>query len=119
MKKAVLPIASGVVSKSLSKCSHFAFFNLENKMLSIVENSGIDFHNSVALRDWIKNNGIADLITHRIDKELIDLLSSEKINLFVGVPLVSADQIIQSYRNGKLESDKNIIAEIMTKNVQI
>ena len=113
MKKVAIPIASGVISEYLGKCSHFVFLDMESKNLNMTKNDGTDFNNSKKVGLWIKNNGITDLITHRIDKDLIDILSSEKINLFVGVPLVSAEQIIQAYRCGTLESDYKIIAEII------
>ena len=112
MKKVAIPIANEKVSEYLCKCSHFAFYDMETKNIDVTENDVTDFDNVNEVRLWIKNNGITDIILHRIKKELIELFTSEKINLFVGVPLVSAEEIIEVYRCGKLESDKSIIAEI-------
>ncbi|WP_139178099.1 hypothetical protein [Draconibacterium orientale] len=113
MKKVAIPIANKKISEYLCGCSHFAYYDMESKNTTISESAVIDFTNADEIRLWIKNNGITDIILHRIRKELIGIFTSEKINLFVGVPMVSAGQIIEAYRCGKLESDKNIITEII------
>ncbi|WP_320112751.1 hypothetical protein [Draconibacterium orientale] len=113
MKKVAIPIANKKISEYLCGCSHFAYYDMESKNTTISESAVIDFTNADEIRLWIKNNGITDIILHRIKKELIGIFTSEKINLFVGVPMVSAGQIIEAYRCGKLESDKNIITEII------
>ncbi|QIA08239.1 hypothetical protein [Draconibacterium halophilum] len=112
MKKVAIPIANEIISEYLCGCSQFVFYDMETKGITATENNVNDFSNENEVRLWIKNNGITDIILHRIKKELIELFTSEKINLFVGVPLVSAEEIIEVYRCGKLESDKSIIAEI-------
>ena len=112
MKKVAIPIANKKISEYLCGCSHFAFYDLESKSLAISENEIVDFSNADQVRSWIRTNEITDIILHRIRKELIGTFTSEKMNLFVGVPMVSAEQIIEAYRCGKLESDKKIITEI-------
>nr|WP_320000291.1 hypothetical protein [uncultured Draconibacterium sp.] len=112
MKKAAIPIANNKVSEYLCKYSQFVFYDIDTRNTSISENEVIDFSNAVQVRLWIRRNGITDIILHRIKKELIGVFTSERINLFVGVPMISAGQIIEAYRCGKLESDKNIISEI-------
>ncbi|WP_297093766.1 hypothetical protein [uncultured Draconibacterium sp.] len=112
MKKVAIPIANKKISEYLCGCSHFAFYDMESKNTTISESDSIDFSNAEEVRLWIRKNGITDIILHRIKKELIGIFTSEKMNLFVGVPMVSAEQIIEAYSCGKLESDKNIITEI-------
>ncbi len=112
MKKAAMPIANNKVSEYLCGYSQFVFYDIDTRNTSISENEVIDFSNAVQVRLWIQRNGITDIILHRIKKELIGVFTSERINLFVGVPMISAGQIIEAYRCGKLESDKNIISEI-------
>ncbi|WP_319590305.1 hypothetical protein [uncultured Draconibacterium sp.] len=112
MKKVAIPIANKIVSEYLCKCSHIAFYNMETKGIDLVKSEKIDFNNVNEVRFWIRNNGITDVLLHRIKKELIETFTSERVNLFVGVPQVSAEEIIRAYRCGKLESDKKIITEI-------
>ncbi|WP_321373563.1 hypothetical protein [uncultured Draconibacterium sp.] len=112
MKKVAIPIANNKISEYLCGCSHFALYDMDTKKMNVIENDVTDFNNTHKVRLWIKHNGITDIVLHRIKKELITLLASEKINLFVGVPILSAEKIVEAYRCGKLESDKNIISEI-------
>lgn len=112
MKKVAIPIANNKISEYLCECSHFLFYDTESKSTEFSKNNTLNFGNADEVRLWLKDNEITDIILHRIRKELIGIFTSEKINLFIGVPEDSAEQIIQTYRCGKLESDKNIIKEI-------
>lgn len=112
MRKVAIPIANKIVSEYFCKCSHIAFYDMETKTLNVAKKESIDFNDANEVRLWIAKNGITDVLLHRIKKELIGIFTSERINLFVGVPRVSAEEIIKAYRCGKLESDKKIITEI-------
>ncbi|HYQ58157.1 MAG TPA: hypothetical protein VEP89_12525 [Draconibacterium sp.] len=112
MKKVAIPVANKKISEYMCGCSHFVFYDMESKNVAISESDVIDFTNADEVRLWIRKNEITDIILHRTKKELIGIFTSEKINLFVGVPMASAEQIMEDYRCGKLESDKNIITEI-------
>ncbi|MDX8339617.1 hypothetical protein SLH46_10515 [Draconibacterium sp. IB214405] len=112
MKKAAIPIANEKISEYMNECSYFELYDLEAKDIRATKSNAPVFENAEDVRLWLEKNEISDVILHRAKKELLAMLASSKINLFVGVPLASGKQIIEAYQCGKLESDKNIITEI-------
>jgi predicted Fe-Mo cluster-binding NifX family protein len=61
---------------------------------------------------WLKEQGVTDVIAYKVNKQIISLFASKKVNLFVGVPQKKSETLINEYLQGKLESDKNIIKEL-------
>ena len=112
MKKVAIPIANNRISEYLYKCSNIAVYDLDKNPPDYKLSEKPDFQNTRKLQQWLLENGITDIILHRAAKNVVDNFIAEKINLFVGVPLQTADQLIEAYLCGKLESDKNIISEI-------
>ena len=112
MKKVAIPIANEKISEYLCRCSHIEFYDVETKITRMTKSDAPVLNSASDVRLWLETNQITDVILHRAKKELIETLASARINLFVGVPMADAKQIIEAYRCGKLESDKKIISEI-------
>lgn len=112
MKRVAIPIANDKLSEYFGGCSYYEIFEIAGNKVhkSTFETpivSSID-----ELPDWIEKQGITDVVTYKVNKEIISLFASKKVNLFVGVPVNKTQKLIDDYLNGKLESDKNIINEI-------
>lgn len=112
MKRVVIPVANDKLSEHFGACFYYEVFeidgeNIEKKSFELPVLANID-----ELPDWLEKQGISDVISHRVKKEIISLFAAKKVNLFVGVPLSSTQKLIDDYLQGKLESDKNIIQEI-------
>jgi len=60
---------------------------------------------------WSEKFKITDVIVHGIDKESMAVLSTTKINLFVGVKISNPDLLIKDFLNGTLRSDTHSIVE--------
>ena len=117
MKRVAIPVANDKLSEHFGACSYYAIFeidgeNMERKSFELPVLTNIN-----ELPDWLEKQGISDVITHRVKKEIISLFATKKVNLFVGVPLSTPQNLIDNYLNGKLESDKNIIQEITNLNI--
>ena len=113
MKRIAIPIANGLLSENFGECNYYEVFEVDKAIEStktafLPDNIIID-----ELPSWLNSEGITDVITHRIDRRIIGLFASEKINLFVGIPIEAPERIIDDYLQGKLESDKKVIAELI------
>jgi len=64
------------------------------------------------LPGWLEKQGVTDIIAYKVNRQIISLFASKKVNLFVGIPQQNPEKLIDDYLNGKLESDKKIIAEL-------
>jgi len=65
------------------------------------------------LPGWLEEQGITDVIAFRVNPSVIHLFASRKVNLFVGVPIDTPQNLIEAYLQGKLESDGKIIKELV------
>ncbi len=112
MKRVAIPISKNELSEFFGECNHYEIFEIDKKIIDrkLVEiPSGF---NILELPEWLKNQGVTDVIAYKISKQIISLFASNKVNLFVGVPKKSPQNLIDDYLQGTLESDKNIIEEI-------
>ena len=112
MKRVAIPIVNERLSEFFGECNHYEIFEID-KNVSNKKTAHIPL--GIALPDlpvWLENQGITDVIAYKVNREIITLFASKKVNLFVGIPIDSPENLIEDYLNGTLESDKKIIAEI-------
>lgn len=117
MKRVAIPIVNQLLSENFGECHHYEIFEIgknviDRKMAQIPVGITI-----VDLPEWLEKQGITDVIAYRVNPEIISLFASRKVNLFVGIPINSPEKLMEDYLNGKLESDKKIIAEITKKQI--
>lgn len=113
MKKVAIPVANDKLSEHFGACSYYEVFEIDGEH---VRRNTFEMPSVVSVTElplWLEEQGITDVITHRIKKEIIALFAAKKINLFVGASLKSTEELIDDYLQGKLESDKEIIQEII------
>ena len=53
---------------------------------------------------WLAELGVTDVITGGIGRQAIDVFLREKINVFDGAPVTEAEQLVNDFLAGKLES---------------
>ncbi|HPE76658.1 MAG TPA: NifB/NifX family molybdenum-iron cluster-binding protein [Draconibacterium sp.] len=112
MKRIAIPIVNNKLSENFGECNYYTIFEVGKKINSTKTTllpDGIDAEN---LPHWLKGEGITDVITYKINKQIVNLFVAEKINLFLGIPIETPEKIIDDYLQGKLTSDKRIIAEL-------
>ena len=115
MKRVAIPIFNDHLSEYFGECSYYEIFEIDKKVLKrkLVEMpAGIAVSN---LPDWLEKQGVTDVIAYKVNKQIISLFASKKVNLFVGIAQKESKLLIDDYLNGKLESDKRIIAELTQK----
>jgi len=112
MKRVAIPIANEQLSENFGECNYYTVFEIDTKVKSTKTTylpAGIEIHQLPA---WLKGEGITDVITYKVNRNIVNLFVSEKINLFLGIPIGTPEKIIDDYLQGKLISDKKIIAEL-------
>ncbi|MCF6356772.1 MAG: hypothetical protein L3J54_03110 [Draconibacterium sp.] len=112
MRRVAIPISQNELSEFFGECNHYEIFEIDKKIVNrkLVE---IPFNMTILkLPEWLKNQGVTDVIAYKVNKQIISLFASKKVNVFVGVHKKSPQNLIDDYLQGTLESDKNIIEEI-------
>ncbi|MGM0621284.1 MAG: NifB/NifX family molybdenum-iron cluster-binding protein [Bacteroidota bacterium] len=112
MKRVAIPVSNESLSEYFGECQHYEIFEVDGQA---VEKKGTVYPSAIGQSDlpaWLKELGITDVITYRVNKQIINLFAAEKVNLFVGIPLNSPRKLLEDWLEGKLESDEKIIGEI-------
>jgi predicted Fe-Mo cluster-binding NifX family protein len=115
MKRVAIPIVNEQLSENFGECNYYTIFEVDKKIESTKSTylpAGIS---ALELPSWLKGEGVTDVITFKINRRIINLFAAEKINLFLGIPIATPENIIDDYLQGKLVSDKRIIAELTQK----
>lgn len=112
MKRVAIPIFDDHLSEYFGECSYYEIFEVDKKILN---RKLVEMPTGIAVTElpgWLEKQGVTDVIAYKVNKQIISLFASKKVNLFVGIARQEPELLIESYLNGKLESDKRIIAEL-------
>ena len=113
MKRIAIPVKGGKLSEYFGQCGYYEIFEIEKFSVQANRLEVPPFKDIEKLPGWIESQEITDVIAHKIDKRIITQFSNLKVNLFIGIPINTTDQLIEDYLNGNLKSDDTIIKEIM------
>ena len=113
MKKVAIPVVKGKLSEKFGQCNHYEIFEIDGDVVKSEEIEMPSDKNITKLPEWTYRKGITDIIAYKIDKRIISLFISYKINVFVGIPINTPQKLIDEYINGKLKSDEKIISQII------
>lgn len=104
MSKIAIPVKDDLLSSSFNYCSYFLIYEIKDKKII---GKKIDFfpEEFKSKIDQWSNVGVTDVIVHYIDELSLSVLTSTKINLFVGVKISSPDLILEEFLNGTLRSN--------------
>lgn len=113
MKKIAIPIVDDRLSEYFGTCDYFDVIEIENDEIKNRIKVTPPHRNISKLPGWAAELGITDIITYKVDKKIINLFLSHKINIFVGIPQGDTGSLINEYMNGTLTSDKQMINSII------
>ncbi len=115
MKRVAIPIFDDHLSEYFGECSYYEIFEIDKRILN---RNLIEMPIGIAVTDlpgWLEKQGVTDVIAYKVNRQIISLFASKKVNLFVGIARKDSELLIDDYLNGRLESDKKIIAELTQK----
>ncbi len=109
MKRIAIPISDGKLSRHFGGCSHYMIFGIDGSDVRSHYLDAPGYHDVTKLPAWVAGQQITDIIAYQIDKEIIDLFTRHKINVWVGAPDVAPEILIRDYLNGTLVSDSKVL----------
>jgi predicted Fe-Mo cluster-binding NifX family protein len=114
MKRVAIPVVKGLLSEYFGQCNHYEIFELDGSNVRSEELEVPPKDEITKLPEWAASEGITDIIAYKIDKRIIKMFTSFRINLFVGIPINTPRNLIEDYINGRLKSDEKIISQIIS-----
>jgi predicted Fe-Mo cluster-binding NifX family protein len=111
MSKIVIPVKDDLLSRSFNACKYFLIYEIrDEKVVSKkIELFPNEFRSSISR--WSEALGITEVIVHSIDETSLAVLTSMKLNIFVGVKISPPDHLVEQLLSGTLKSDTHHIIE--------
>lgn len=112
-RQVAIPIKNERLCKYFGECDYYEIFETDgiNTIKKIFKTPVVQNINEMPT--WLEKKGVTDVIAYRVEKEIIFDFALKRINLFIGIPQKLPELLFEDYKNGRLRSDENIIAEII------
>lgn len=109
MKRIIIPVENNKLSEYFNKSSHYLVVEIYKEHISKKKYRSTEIKKNGDLINWLISVEASDIIAHIIDNEIIKALMNTKVSLFVGININTPDSLIESYLNGNLRSDLQVI----------
>ncbi|MBN1952792.1 MAG: NifB/NifX family molybdenum-iron cluster-binding protein [Bacteroidales bacterium] len=107
-KKIAIPVdESGVLDAHFGHCKYFLILTIEKD--EIVEQKKVvpPPHEPGLLPGWVANQGATDIIAGGMGQRAIQLFNQSGVNVFVGAPKMTAEELVAGFLKGTLQFTAN------------
>jgi predicted Fe-Mo cluster-binding NifX family protein len=109
VKRIVIPVENNKLSENFSKCAYYLVVEIYKEHISKKEIDRTELQEKVDLTNWLLNTEVSDIISYKIDNEIIEPILNTKINLFLGIAIDTPQRLIENYLSGNLTSNTKLI----------
>ncbi len=106
-KRIAIPLENGILCSHFGHCQQFAIIDADINNISGAQFIIPPPHEPGLLPGWLAEKGVTDVIAGGMGQRAIGLFNSEKINVFVGAPVKSPEELANDLLNNRLESGAN------------
>lgn len=106
-RKIAVPLENGILCSHFGHCQQFAIIEANEENLSKTELLTPPPHEPGLLPRWLAGKGVTDVIAGGMGQRAINLFNNEKINVFVGAPVKSPEELASDLLKNQLESGAN------------
>ncbi|HCC32167.1 MAG TPA: hypothetical protein DEQ03_19270 [Marinilabiliales bacterium] len=109
MAKVAIPVEKDCLSTNFGVCTHYALLTIEHAKVVDTLLVQPNFSSIEKFASWFKGLEVTDVVTYKINPEIIHSFIKNKINVFVGTTQMAPELLIQDYINGKLQSNTSAL----------
>ncbi len=106
-KRIAIPLEGGILCSHFGHCEQFAIVDAEGNAITKETLITPPPHEPGLLPGWLAERGVTDVIAGGMGQRAIGLFNSHKINVFVGAPVKSPDELATDLLNDKLQAGAN------------
>lgn len=106
-RKIAIPMENEVLSAHFGHCQKFAIIEVENNQIISSEELNPPEHIPGLYPKWVAQHGVHDVIAGGMGQKAIDLFNQQNINVFIGAPMKSAEELVLDFVNDRLELSAN------------
>jgi predicted Fe-Mo cluster-binding NifX family protein len=106
-KRIAIPMAGNLLSEHFGHCRSFAYVDVENNVITNIEEMDPPEHQPGTYPRWVANNGATDVIAGGMGPMAVNLFNESGVNVFVGAPLDTPTNLVTNFIAGKLTLNAN------------
>lgn len=103
-----IPVTGGVVSPHFGRCEEFVLFDVENGEVKNRASLVPPPHEPGAFPAWLKEQGAGMIIASGMGGRAQTLFNQQGIEVVLGAPPASPNEVISSYLDGTLKAGENV-----------
>ncbi|MFO7896291.1 MAG: NifB/NifX family molybdenum-iron cluster-binding protein [Candidatus Cloacimonadales bacterium] len=108
MKKIAIPTTQGKLSAHFGHCEKFAIYQTEDNKILGKELITPPPHEPGSHPAFLRELGCSTIIAGGMGSRAQNLFSQNQIEVFIGVPNLSLDQLVEKYLAEQLQSGDNL-----------
>lgn len=106
-KRIAVPTEGGRLCAHFGHCQFFTVFDVEDHKITKKFSLEPPPHEPGILPAWIAEQGVTDVITGGIGQRAIHLFNNHQINVFVGAPMKSPEELAKDLVDDSLDAGAN------------
>ncbi|MFH0758514.1 MAG: NifB/NifX family molybdenum-iron cluster-binding protein [Bacteroidota bacterium] len=106
-KKIAIPTSDGILDAHFGHCSQFAMVEVEDNEIRGISYLDAPPHQPGLLPPWLAERGATDIIAGGMGQRAIDLFNEQGVNVFVGAPKVTPEELVHGFLKETLSFSAN------------
>lgn len=106
-KRIVIPTSKGILDAHFGHCRQFAIADVTEKEIEKISYIDAPPHKPGLLPPWLAKRGATDIIAGGMGERAIHLFNKRGINVFVGAPRLSPEELVSGFLEGSLTFHPN------------
>jgi predicted Fe-Mo cluster-binding NifX family protein len=108
MVKIAIPVINGELNSHFGHTQEFYVYEIEDNKIIEGKVFNPPRHEPGVYPRWLADMGVTDVIAGGMGHKAISIFNHNKINVFVGVPLKTPDELVNDFLEGTLETGDNV-----------
>lgn len=106
-KRIAVPVSQGLLDAHFGHCQQFALADIEEESLTGISVVDAPPHEPGLLPRWLAERGVTDVIAGGMGQRAIHLFNENGVNVFVGAPRGTVEELVQGFLQGTLSFAAN------------
>jgi predicted Fe-Mo cluster-binding NifX family protein len=106
-KRIAIPMAAGKLSAHFGHCEAFAFVDVQDSKIVKVSSFDPPEHQPGTFPRWVAAQGATDVLAGGMGPQAVTLFNQAGVNVFVGAPIKSAEELVEDFLNDRLSLSAN------------
>ncbi len=108
MKKIIaIPLENGKLCAHFGHCQSFEIIHVDNNNITQIKEIIPPQHEPGLYPKWVAEFGTTDVIAGGMGQKAITLFNQQKINVFVGAPIKTSEELVRDFLDNKLMLNAN------------